>query len=124
MTAPTDRNGPLDPYLPTDDEMRARLGQTAEYTAVILRRTAAYDPEDSAPTVWEHGRRNFALRAAGKLPIVCPIRDDTDVSGLGIFACGPEEARELMDGDPGVRAGIFTFEVHPCRGFPGSALPG
>jgi hypothetical protein len=25
--------------------------------------------------------------------------------------------------DPGVRAGIFTFEVHTCRGFPGDALP-
>jgi len=27
-----------------------------------------------------------------------------------------------MDADPGVRAGIFTYDVHPVRGFPGSAL--
>ena len=28
-----------------------------------------------------------------------------------------------MDADPGVRAGVFTCEVHACRGFPGSTLP-
>jgi len=35
--------------------------------------------------VWEHGRRNFSLRA---------------------------------------EAGIFTYEVHPTRSFPGDRLPG
>jgi hypothetical protein len=29
----------------------------------------------------------------------------------------------IMDGDPGVQAGIFTYEVHPVRSFPGDALP-
>jgi hypothetical protein len=29
-----------------------------------------------------------------------------------------------MDGDPGVRAGVFTYEAHSIRGFPGSTLPG
>jgi hypothetical protein len=29
-----------------------------------------------------------------------------------------------MDADPGVLAGIFTYEIHPVRGFPGSGLPG
>jgi len=28
-----------------------------------------------------------------------------------------------MGDDPGVAAGVFTYEVHPCRGFPGDALP-
>jgi hypothetical protein len=28
-----------------------------------------------------------------------------------------------MNDDPGVQAGVFTFEVHPCRGFPGDSLP-
>ncbi len=29
----------------------------------------------------------------------------------------------MMDADPGVRAGIFAYDAHPVRGFPGSALP-
>jgi hypothetical protein len=28
-----------------------------------------------------------------------------------------------MDEDPGVKAGIFVYEVHACRGFPGDCLP-
>ena len=28
-----------------------------------------------------------------------------------------------MDGDPGVQAGVFVYELHPCRSFPGDALP-
>jgi hypothetical protein len=27
--------------------------------------------------IWEHVRRNFSLRGAGKLPIACPINDGT-----------------------------------------------
>ncbi len=29
-----------------------------------------------------------------------------------------------MGDDPGVQAGVFTFEVHGCLGFPGDSLPG
>jgi len=28
-----------------------------------------------------------------------------------------------LNDDPGVQAGVFTFEVHGCRGFPGDSLP-
>jgi len=28
-----------------------------------------------------------------------------------------------MDGDPGVQAGVFEYEVHAVRGFPGDMLP-
>ena len=28
-----------------------------------------------------------------------------------------------MDDDPGVLAGVFRYELHPCRGFPGDHLP-
>ena len=73
--------------------------------------------------IWEHGRRNFSLREEGKLPIACPISDETDVKGVGIFTTNVEETKRIMDEDPGVKAGIFTYEVHPCRSFPGATLP-
>jgi hypothetical protein len=28
-----------------------------------------------------------------------------------------------MEDDPGVKAGVFVYEVHPCRSFPGDSLP-
>ncbi len=73
--------------------------------------------------VWEHGRRNFALRAEGILSIVCPVLDESDVRGIGIFNATAEETKKIMDEDPGVRAGVFVYEVHPSRSFPGDCLP-
>jgi hypothetical protein len=107
----------------TDDMMRERISQTKSYSVVILRKTEKYQEPGMDKIVWEHGRRNFQLREAGLLSIVCPIADGSDISGVGIFNATPEETKKLYDDDPGVKAGIFTFEVHSCRGFPGDSLP-
>ncbi|HEY2948930.1 MAG TPA: hypothetical protein VGJ53_11115 [Micromonosporaceae bacterium] len=60
-----------------------------------------YRTADVAKIIWKHGKRNYALRTAGVMPIVCPVGDGS-----------------------GVEAGVFTYEVHPTRGFPGTVLPG
>jgi hypothetical protein len=107
----------------TDDMMRERLAQAASYTLVVLRQGEKYGTEDAERIIWEHGRRNMVLQADGLMPIVCPVGDGTGLSGIGIFVDGPDKVREIMDGDPAVQAGVLTYSVHPCRGFPGSALP-
>ena len=107
----------------TDDMMRERIAQTKSYTVVILRKTTKYGEPDTDKIIWEHGRRNFQLREEGLLPIVCPVRDESDVSGVGIFTATPEEVKKLYDEDPGVKAGVFTYEIHACRSFPGDSLP-
>ncbi len=107
----------------TDDYMHEMLAKTRTYTALLLRVTDKRNEPDAQQTVWEHGRRNFALRAARTLPIVCPISDDSDWAGIGIFDTTPEEADRIMQDDPGVKAGLFTYELHPVRCFPGSSLP-
>jgi hypothetical protein len=108
----------------TDDYMRESMGKTKPFTIVILHRTPKYKEPGMDKIVWEHGRRNFELRQEGKLCIVCPIRDETDVCGVGIFSTDSAETKSIMDGDPGVKAGIFTYEIHPTRSFPGDSLPG
>lgn len=107
----------------TDEYMRQMLAQTRQYCVVILRATPKRREEGVDKIVWEHGRRNFALRAEGVLPIVCPVSDGGDVSGIGIFNASLEEVKKIMDEDPAVKAGVFVYEVHVCRGFPGSSLP-
>jgi hypothetical protein len=107
----------------TDEIMRERLKQAASYCLVILKKAGGYGGEGSRAIIWEHGRRNMSLQADGLMPIVCPVGDDSDIAGIGIFAVDMDEVRRIMDGDPGVQAGVFTYELHPCRGFPGSALP-
>ena len=107
----------------TDEYMQQMLAKTKEYSLVILRAGPNRQRADAGKIVHEHARRNFALREEGVLVIVCPVRDGSDVNGVGIFNAGPEKVREIMDGDPGVKAGIFTYEIHPCRSFPGDCLP-
>jgi hypothetical protein len=107
----------------SDEFMRNTLPTAQNYTAVILKHGPAYDPPASNPIIWEHGRRNFALRQAGLLSIVCPISDGTEIAGLGIFDAPPSEVERLLEGDPAIRAGVLVFELHPARGFPGDSLP-
>jgi YCII-related domain len=107
----------------TDEYMHEMLGKTKAYTLMLLKKAPRYAEPGSRPIVWEHGRRNFALRAEGKLAIVCPVLDDSEWAGVGIFDVSPEEVVRIAEQDPGVKAGIFTYEVHPVRGFPGSKLP-
>jgi hypothetical protein len=54
---------------------------------------------------------------------VLPVTDDSDVCGVGVFDATVEDTAAIMDADPGVAAGVFTYQVHACRGFPGDALP-
>ena len=107
----------------TDGQMRERLRATKPYTLVILHKTARRAEPGSDAIIWEHGRRNFQLRDQGTLAVVCPVLDESDVAGIGIFTASPEDTKQIMEGDPAVQAGILTYEVHPTRGFPGSMLP-
>ena len=107
----------------TDEFMRERIAQAKNYTLVILRATEKRKEPGADKIVWEHGRRNMAMNSDGVLPIVCPVADGSDVSGIGIFNVSVDETKRIMDEDPGVKSGIFVYEVHPCRGFPGDSLP-
>jgi hypothetical protein len=107
----------------TDEFMRQHMAATKDYCIVILKAGPNQQMPGADQIIWEHGRRNFALREQGLLAIVCPIRDGSEVSGLGIFTTSPTETQQIMDDDPGVQAGVFVYEIHPCRGFPGDSLP-
>jgi hypothetical protein len=106
----------------TDDEMAAQLAATREYSVVILKPGPNADSPEAAPIVWEHGRRNFGLRASGALAIVLPVFDDPNICGVAVFTTTLDQTRALMAEDPGVAAGVFAFDVYPSRSFPGDAL--
>ena len=107
----------------TDEFMRQRISATRNYCIVILKAGPKKHEEGAEAIIWEHGRRNFALRADGVLSIVCPISDGSNVSGIGIFNATVEEVQKIMDEDPAVQAGVLIYEIHVCRGFPGDCLP-
>ena len=107
----------------TDEYMHEMLGKGKTYTAMVLRATEKGKQPNAPPIIWEHGRRNFTLRAEGKLPIVCPTTDESDWAGIGIFDATPEEVEQIMADDPAIKAGLFTYELHPVRASPPTACP-
>lgn len=107
----------------TDEYMKQMMTRTKNYCVVILRATPKRNEPGADKIIWEHGRRNFALRDAGILSIVCPVIDGSNVSGIRIFNASVDETKKLMDEDPGVKAGVFEYEAHAARSFPGDCLP-
>ncbi len=107
----------------TDEFMRQMISRTRSYSLVILKSGPNRNKPGVEKIIWEHGRRNFALREDGLLSIVCPVSDGSDISGIGIFNAGIDEVKRIMDADPGVGEGVFIYEVHACRSFPGDCLP-
>ena len=107
----------------TDEFMKQLMTTTKSYTVVILTKGPNFNRPDAAGIIWEHGRRNFGLRAEGLLSVVFPIRDDSDKAGIGIFNADIEQTKKIIEGDPAVTEGILNFEIHATRSFPGDSLP-
>lgn len=106
----------------TDDYMKQMLGTIRMYTIVVLKAGPNANRPDAQQLTWEHARKNFQLRAEGKLSIVSPIMDHPELKGIGIFNTDIEETKKIMDADPAVAVGMFTYEICTGRSFPGDAL--
>ena len=107
----------------TDEYMKDMLTKSKSYSLMILKAGPKEITPERMQVVWEHGRRNFELRAKGLLSVVCPVREENDIKGVGIFNIEKEELKKIMDEDPGVKEGIFTYEILLCKSFPGDMLP-
>jgi hypothetical protein len=107
----------------TDEFMWQMRSTTKNYCIVILKAGPKRNEDGAKKIIWEHGRRNHALRAAGVLSIVCPIADGSNVAGVGIFNASIEEVKKIMGEDPAIQAGVLIYETHACRSFPGDSLP-
>jgi uncharacterized protein len=70
------------------------------------------DEEASAALQDAHMAHLADLHEAGHLVAAGPL-DDAEYRGLSIFNVGPEEARELSERDPAVRAGRLAVKVIP-----------
>jgi hypothetical protein len=113
----------------TDQMLEEALPTTKPYTVVVLKAGPKFElpgpdrDSDVAKIIWAHGKRNYALYRAGLMPVVCPVGDGSGVTGVSVFDASPDDVERIMSNDPGVRAGVFTYEIHPTRSFPGSSLP-
>ncbi|HYB38116.1 MAG TPA: hypothetical protein VEF72_21870 [Mycobacterium sp.] len=107
----------------TDDEINELLPAAKPYSFVILK-AGPNSRDNTAPAiVWEQLRRTLGLRDDGVVAVMLLVTDASEIYGIRVFDATVEDTTALMNDDPGVAAGVFTFEVHPCRGFPGDSLP-
>jgi hypothetical protein len=113
----------------SEEEFKELRESARPYTVMILEAGPNFvmpgpgrDPRVMG-LIMAHGKRNVSLQRAGLMPIICPIGDGSGITGIGVFDASPEDVERIMAADPGVQAGVFTYQVHPCRSFPGSALP-
>lgn len=109
----------------SEKNTNGHLSKAKDYAILIVKKGPNYqkDVENGKPIVWQHGTRNMSLREDGVLSIVCPIIDDSEYAGIGVFSRSVEDAKLIMEEDPAVKAGVLTYSVHPGKGFPGSILP-
>jgi predicted ester cyclase len=114
----------------TDEMLRDALQGIRPYTVCILKAGPGFQEPGPAregwvaDLIWEHGKRNYALYLAGLMRIICPIGNGSGTTGVSIFDADPDEADRIMRQDPAVKAGLFTYEIHPTQTFPESTLAG
>ena len=112
----------------TDEMLQGALQHIRPYTVCILKAGLSFQEPGPAreswvtDLIWEHGKRNYALYLVGLKRIVCPIGDGSGTTGVGIFDADPDKVDQIMRQDPGVKAGLFTYEIHATQTFPESTL--
>jgi hypothetical protein len=106
----------------TDDQIQQLADTAKPYSLALLWWGPERYTDGAQATELEHQRRMVSLRADGVIAILCPVGSET-LAGVAIMNLPAEEAREVMDADPCVRAGMMRCEVYGCHGFPGDALP-
>lgn len=107
----------------SDEKLMQLVGSGRGYTVCVLRPGPHRFTDGWEQIIWEHARRNLALRAEGTLPIILRIGGDADIAGIGVFNTTLPEARDLIEGDPAIVAGILVYELYESQSFPGDSLP-
>ena len=107
----------------TDEQIQQLAATAKPFSVALLHWTPERHMDGADATELEHQRRLVSLRADGVIAILCPVVSET-LAGVIIMTVSVDEARDAMDGDPCVQAGMMTCEVYSAASFPGDALPG
>lgn len=107
----------------TDEQIHQLAATAKPYSLLQLSWAADRQQEGAEAIELEHQRRMVSLRADGVIAVLCPVISDV-VAGVAILTQTPEQAEATMAADPCVQAGMMTYEVFACVGFPGDTLPG
>jgi uncharacterized protein YciI len=105
--------------------------ELVSYQVVLLRHTAAgrdFDEETTERIFREHLAYTLSLVAGGDQLAAGPVgnspAEDEDICGLGVYQKDSlDEVRRLIERDPGVRQGLYRFDLMTWRTAPGTISP-
>jgi hypothetical protein len=106
-------------------ELLPHLAKLKPYILVILKKGANYAGADTPKIIQsEHLPYVFENIRLGNIAISMPVRDTTEIAAIAIFTVtGKEAAAKIMDNDPAVKQGLFTYELLNAVGMQGDTLP-
>lgn len=88
-----------------------------QFHMALLKKGPKWDAtkeQDRNSILKQHFANVMSMLGSGKAVIAGPMTDDADVAGIFILrASSTTEAKSWVDGDPAVKAGLFTAEIHP-----------
>jgi uncharacterized protein YciI len=97
-----------------NEEPKSKMVQ---FHMALLRKGPRWDAtneHERAPILQQHILSVVSLLDSGKAAITGPLVDDTDLAGVFILrASSATEAKNWVDNDPAVKAGLFSAEIHP-----------
>lgn len=105
--------------------------QLATYQLALLRRSKRYGEFDDASReriFGEHLAYTLSMVRSGQQLAAGPVKDspdeEEDICGLGLYQKDSlDEVRELLVNDPGVRQGLYRFDVMTWLSAPGIITP-
>jgi uncharacterized protein YciI len=105
--------------------------ELVSFQMVLLRHTAAgrgFDEETRERIFREHLAYTLSMVAGGDQLAAGSVGDspaeDEDICGLGFYQKESlDEVRRIIEQDPGVRQGLYRFEVMTWRTAPGTVTP-
>lgn len=107
----------------TDQQIQDLVAAGKPFSVALLWWGANRHMDGASAIELEHQRRMVSLRADGVIAVLCPALSEK-LAGVAVMTVSPDEAKEIMDADPCVQAGMIDCEVYSTLGFPGDVVPG
>lgn len=88
-----------------------------QFHMAILKKGPKWDETreaDRNSILKQHLDNILSMLDAGKIVLAGPIRDEDDLAGISILrANSAEQAKDWVNNDPAIKAGLFIAEMHP-----------
>ncbi len=110
----------------TPEEIQAFVESCRPYWLLLYTRGPDRTQDDATVERLQAGHLAHLIvnHRAGRLPVFGPLTDDSAIRGIAVIAVATrEEAVEIAEADPAVRAGRLAYEIHPWFAKPGTSLP-